>query len=100
MLVKHKQLSDGLVYGKKSAYGKTELKGIFKMSARQVIQKNNAFRRKYEQMLESGSNAQAASNAVARALAATVLGVWKSGKKYSDRYREVLSGKNSCEKKD
>jgi transposase len=100
MLVKHKQVSDGVVYGKKSAYGKTQLKGIFKMSARQVIQKNNAFRRKYEQMLAAGCDAQAARNAVARALAATVLGVWKRGKKYNDRYREVMSGKNSCDKRD
>lgn len=88
MLTKHRQQSDGRCYGRKSSYGKSELKAIFYGAALSAIRSENAFRRKHEQMLLNGSKETAARGAVARAIAATMLGVWKSGKRYDDSHRE------------
>jgi transposase len=97
MLVKHKQISGGKEYGKKRAHGQTVLKDVFKTAVFSVLKSDNAFRRKYEATLAQGRDARAARNAVARMLAATVLGVWKSGKKYNDKHMEVTRRRNqSC----
>jgi transposase len=96
MLVKHRQLSDGIAYGNRKAFGNIQLKSIFKMAAKSVIRSDNAFGRKYERMLSEGRTDKAARNAVARALAATALGVWKSGKKYNDHHREVEPRPRGC----
>jgi len=89
MLVRHKQISDGRLYGNKRAFGKVQLKTIFKSAAVSVLRGDNSFRRKYDRMRQAGVADKAARNAVSRALAATMLGVWKSGKKYNDHYQEV-----------
>jgi transposase len=96
MLVKHRQLSDGIAYGNRKAFGNIQLKSIFKMAAKSVIRSDNAFGRKYERMLSEGRTDKAARNAIARALAATALGVWKSGKKYNDHHREVEPRPRGC----
>ncbi len=97
MLVRHKQISGGKVYGKKRAYGQMVLKNVFKSAVFSVLNSDNAFRRKHEATLANGSDVRAARNAVARMLAATVLGVWKSGKKYNDKQMEVTRRRNqSC----
>jgi transposase len=95
MLVRHKQISNGLVYGSKKAQGQAQLKTIFSMATWCVLASENAFKRKYQQMLLEGASKGAAWRAVRRALAATVLGVWKSGKKYDDHYLEVKRHKSS-----
>ena len=89
MLVRHKQMSDGVQYGNKRAYGKGQLKAIFKSAAVSALRGNNAFRRRYDRMRQEGVADDAARNAVSRSLAATMLGVWKTGKKYNDHYQEV-----------
>lgn len=99
MLVKHQQMSDKAVYGSRRAFGNSQLKSIFKMAAKQVCRSENAFGRKYRQMLSEGRPEKAARNAVARALAATVLAVWKSGKKYDDHYKEGEQGKKGCRRR-
>jgi transposase len=99
MLVKHRQLSDGVAYGNRRAFGNIQLKSIFKMAAKSVFNSDNAFGRKYKRMLSEGYTEKAARNAVARALAATVLGVWKSGKKYNDHHREVGPRPRGCRTK-
>jgi len=99
MLVKHQQMSDGVAYGRRKAFGNIQLKSIFKMAAKIAIRSDNAFGRKYERMLTQGHTKTAARNAVARALAATVLGVWKSGRKYDDHHREVKQGLSDSKKK-
>lgn len=98
MLTKHSQNSDGVEYGKRKAQGNRQLKAIFKQAALSaaVVSKGNAFRRKYEGMLRRGATERAARNAVARAIAATVLAVWKRGKSYSDKYREVMQQRCGC----
>lgn len=89
VLTKHNRTSDGKPYGKSKAQGRVVLKEVFKMAALQAIRADNAFRRKYLEMKEAGCSERAARNAIAKTLAATVLGVWKSGKKYDDTMMEV-----------
>lgn len=95
MLVSHRQMSDGRQYGSVHAHGRSQLKSIFKSAALSTLQSDNAFRRKYDRMIAAGSSDKAARCAVARSLAATVLGVWKSGKKYDDNYQEEQSRRNN-----
>jgi transposase len=96
-LTKHKVISDGKVYGRKRAHGPTALKRVFRSAALSAIGSDTAFRRKYEANRSAGGDDRAARGAVARKLAATVLGVWKSGKRYDDRYTEVTQRRNqSC----
>jgi transposase len=89
MLTKHNRTSDGKPYGKKRAHGQAVLKEVFRSAVLSAIQPNNGFRRKYDAMRADGKTDKAARNAVAKKIAATVLGVWKSGKKYNDRHTEV-----------
>ena len=96
MLVKHKQQSGGREYGSRRARGQTLLKSIFHNAVYATLRSDNAFRRKYEAMLQRGTHVRAARQAVARAIAATVLGVWKSGKPYDDKHREKGPKKKTC----
>lgn len=89
MLTNHNLISDGKLYGKKRAHGRAELKTVFKSSFLSATQSDTSFRRKYEKMRAEGKDDRAARNAVAKQIAATVFGVWKSGKKYNDKYEEV-----------
>lgn len=94
VLIKHNRISDGKLYGKQRALGHTELKRVFKSAALSAIKSDNAFRRKYDEMRAAGKDDRAARNAVAKKIAATVLGVWKSGKKYDDKHKEVTRRRN------
>lgn len=93
-LTKHNRESDGKHYGKKPANGRPLLKEVFKMAVFGAMKSDTAFRRKYEQMRAAGANDRVARNAVAKKIAATVLAVWKSGKKYNDKHEEVTRGRN------
>lgn len=88
-LVKHSRTSDGKPCGKRTSQGQSVLKDVFKNAALAAIRSDCAFRRKYESMLAAGKNERDARNDVARRIAATVLGVWKAGKKYDDKLQEV-----------
>ncbi len=96
MLVKHEQTSNGRSYGSKRPLGQSLLKSVFFNAAVSALRSNNAFRRKYEIMSAMGIHPRAARQAVVRAIAATVFGVWKSGKKYNDDIREGLK-KKTCQ---
>ena len=85
MLAGHKQNSDGVVYGMKRPLGQIELKSIFKSSRLAVLKGTSALKMKYELMQANGTPQKAAYGALSRTIAATVLGVWKSGKKYDDK---------------
>jgi transposase len=89
MLTRHNRESDGKLYGKKRAHGNTVLKTVFKSAFLSTTHSNTAFRRKYDEMRAAGKDDRSARNAVTRKIAATVLGVWKTGKKYHDHYEEV-----------
>lgn len=96
-LTKHKLVSDGKLYGRKRSHGPTALKRVFKSAALSAMGSDTAFRRKYDAMRDVGRDDRAARGAVARKLAATVLGVWKSGKRYNDKHTEVTQKRNqSC----
>jgi len=86
MLIKHHKLSDGKIYGKKKPFGQALLKGIFKSGALSALRGKNRFSRHYEACIAKGLDDRKARNSVSRLLAATALGVWKSGKKYDDNY--------------
>jgi transposase len=88
-LTKHVRESDGKQYGKKRARGPRLLKNAFKSAALRTIKSNTAFRRKYDAMRSAGKDDRAARSAVAKKIAATTLGVWKSGKRYDDKHMEV-----------
>jgi len=91
-LTRHKQRSDGKSYGNKHSYGNNLLKSLFKGAARSALlmKNDNAMKREYERVLNNKKrNTSDATNAVARVIASTVLGVWKSGKNYDDNFREV-----------
>lgn len=94
MLTKHNRISDGKLYGRKKAHGQALLKEVFKTAAYSAVRSDNAYKRKYDAMMAAGKDSRAAINAVARMIAATVLGVWKSGKKYNDKQMEVTRRQN------
>lgn len=89
MLVKHSQISDGKLYGKKRVMAHRKLKGIFKTATNVALLGDNAFRRKYDELILRGVEEKRARNSINKSLAATVLGVWKRGKKYQDKYWEI-----------
>jgi transposase len=93
-LTKHNRESDGRQYGKSRANGQPILKSIFKSAVLGATKSGTSFRRKYESMRAKGSDDRAARGAVSRMIAATVLAIWKSGKKYNDKYKEVAQRRN------
>jgi transposase len=93
-LTKHNRESDGQKYGKNPSNGQPMLKGIFKMAVFGATKSNTSFKRRYEELRAAGKGDREARNAVAKLIAATVLGVWKSGKKYNDKHREVTRRQN------
>ncbi len=81
MLVKHIQSSDGKETGKVRTNGCKRLKAAFRIATVVALRTDSAFRRKYDEMRLQGASDKTARQAVSRAQAAAVLGVWKSGKK-------------------
>lgn len=98
MLVKHNRISDGKSYGKRSPHGQSTLKKIFKASAHSALMGQSSFRRHYEMLKAQGKDEKASRNSVSRLIAATTLGIWKSGKKYDDKYMEVIRRRNKIGK--
>lgn len=97
MLTQHKRTSDGKQYGTRRPVGQTILKKVFKSATLSAMQSNTAFRRRYEEKRLAGADDRAARSDVARMIAATVYGVWKSGIKYDDHHMEVTRRQNqSC----
>jgi len=93
-LTRHGRESDGKQYGKKPANGRPVLKEVFKMAVFGAMKSDTAFKRKYDQMRRAGADDRMARNAVAKKIAATVLAVWKTGKKYNDKHEEVTRRRN------
>ena len=93
-LTKHGLMSDGKLYGRKRSLGNPLLKEAFKGAALSAVQGQNTFRREYDNQRTKGKTDKQARHKVAKMIAATVLGVWKSGKPYDDNYWEVTQKKN------
>jgi transposase len=88
-LTKHGRESDGKQYGKKPARGQPILKNVFKSAVVSAMKSNTSFRRRYEEKRTAGADDRTARHEVSKAIAATVLAVWKTGRKYDDKHREV-----------
>lgn len=96
-LTKHGRMSDGKLYGRRRSLGQPILKDAFRGAALSAISGNNAFRREYDAQRARGKTEKESRNKIAKMVAATVLGVWKSGKPYDDNYWEVTRKRNqSC----
>lgn len=93
-LTRHSRQSDGKLYGRRRFKGQPVLKEVFKGAALQALAGNNSFSRKYDDLIANGTSDKSARNAVTKMMAATVLGVWKSGKRYDDKHMEVTRKQN------
>ena len=93
-LTRHARESDGKQYGKKPAKGQPMLKDVFKSTVTSAMKSNTSFRRRYEEKRKNGADDRTARHDVSKAIAATVLAVWKSGKDYDDKHREVTRRRN------
>jgi len=85
-LIRHNQMSDGVIYGKIRAQGNKILKEAFRGAALVSVHqcKNNAFKRYYRYRLTQGLSQREALSATNRKVAAAVYGVWKRNKPYDD----------------
>ncbi|HLD89531.1 MAG TPA: transposase [Patescibacteria group bacterium] len=88
MLVRHKEESDGKIYGKKTKYGRMELKNVFMGAAIRNLQSNNALKKYYDQLRSKGLDHKKARKAMARRIASIALHIMKHGGKYDERYLE------------
>ena len=96
-LTKHGRMSDGKLYGRRRSLGQPVLKDAFRGAALSALCGKNAFQREYDKQRAAGRNDKESRNKIAKMVAATVLGVWKSGKPYDDTHWEVTRGGNqSC----
>jgi len=89
-LVKHKQISDGKVYGNKKAHGNNALKDVFRKAGLAAIRGTSGLRAYYDHLRLNGEVSHGpAYNAVCREVAALVRTLWKKGEKYNDgEYRK------------
>jgi len=88
MQVKYIEESDGCIYGKRSPYGRRELKGVFDGAAQRVLQGNSSLRREYDKLRSKGITHRNAKKAIARKIAAICLAIMKHNVKYDDKHRE------------
>ena len=86
MLVRHVEESDGVIYGMKTKYGRTELKGAFIGAAENVNRSDNSLSKYYQQLRSKGLNHKAARKSVARRIAAISLHIMKHGGEYDDKH--------------
>ncbi len=84
-MVKYHDVSDGVIYSRRSSFGRKDLKGIFKTAALVSISANGGLRDYYEQMTEEGKSSKAALNSVSRRIASLVLSILKKRKPYSQK---------------
>jgi transposase len=89
-LVKHRQISDGKVYGNKKAHGNNALKDVFRKAGKAAIRGSSGVKAYYEHLISKrGFGEREAYNAVCREIAALVRSLWKKGEKYNDeQYRK------------
>lgn len=99
MLIKHNQMSDGTLYGCRKIHARSSLRAVYRSAALSAVRSDNALSRKYTRMQLVGCTEKAARRAIARALAAISLGVWKTGKEYNDELLEERIRKGERQKR-
>ena len=90
MLVKHKHISDGVVYRLRVRYGRKELKSVFIGAAESNLKTNSSLKRQYDELCSKGLDRRKAKKAIARKLAGIALSIMKKGGKYDDKRFEKL----------
>jgi len=84
-LVKHRQISDGKIYGNKKAHGNNVLKDVFRQAGRATLRGSSGVKKYYEHLIsERGYGEGEAYNAVCREIAALARSLWKKGERYDD----------------
>ncbi|MCZ0931679.1 MAG: transposase [Oligoflexia bacterium] len=90
MLVKHKRISDGKVYGTRVRYVRKELKGVFIVAAESNLKTRSSLKRQYDELCSKGLDRRKSRKAIARKLAGIALSIMKKGGKYDDKRFEKL----------
>ena len=90
MLVKHKCISDDVVYRIKIRYGRMELKSVFIGAADSNLRTKSGLKRQYDELCSRGLDRRKARKAIARKLSSIALSIMKKGGKYDDKRFEKL----------
>ena len=90
MLVKHKGISDDVVYRTKTRYGRKELKSVFIGAAETNLRVRSGLKRQYDELCSRGLDRRKARKAIARKIASISLSIMKKGGKYDDKRFEKL----------
>ena len=88
MLVKHFEESDGVIYSKKTKYGRKELKDVYMGAAETILKTNSSLRKYYDNLRSKGIDHKKAKKSVARRIAAISLQIMKKEIKYDDNFLE------------
>lgn len=90
MLVKHKCISDGVVYRTSARYGRKALKGVFIGAAESNLKTKSSLKKQYDELCSKGLDRRKARKAIARKLAGIALSIMKKEEKYDDKRFEKL----------
>ena len=78
MLVRHNQVSDGVIYCRAKVAARSDLKEVFMGAAQTVIQGESELRSYYDEQRKTGKNHKAAKKNLARKIAAICLSVMRN----------------------
>lgn len=88
MLVRHPRTSDGVSYGSRRAFGRSDLKEAFMGAAETVLNSDGGLRSYYDNLRKEGIEHKKAKKALARKIAAIALKVMRSEVNYIDGFEE------------
>ncbi len=84
MLVRHFQVSDGRIYGKKKIHGRSELKELFLGAAESALRTETKLRKYYDELRSKGVGAREAKVSLARKIASISLALLKNNDTYKN----------------
>ena len=90
MLVKHKCISDNVLYRIKTRYGRKELKSVFIGAAESNLRTKSGLKRQYDELCSRGFDRRKARKVIARKLSSIALSIMKKGGKYDDKRFEKI----------
>jgi transposase len=88
MLARHRQMSDGRIYGNKKIPGRSELKEVFMGAAESALRTEGSLRQYYDQVRKRGIGHPEAKRSLARKISATCLSLLKNSSIFQDDYDE------------
>ena len=86
MLVRHNQVSDGVVYCRANVTARADLKEVFMGAAQTVIQGESELRSFYDEQRKAGKDHKAAKKNLARKIAAICLSVMRNNISFNNNY--------------